>query len=876
MQWLDGWESLERRSIDWRFAHAPRPERPLDDRIRFVEIDDSAIDSIGRWPWPRSVFADAISELRRAGVKVIALDILFEEHDQVLANDEQLAGEFSKIPVVLATRVGEDESLAEAWSAGAGTPMKELLDRVTSNILADPGVSAQNLAITAEMRNRVLSRPLQFKQLAAWRFLYTLLIEDRLPASFEDFERLVAPDKESRRIGDYPERRILARVWDQFKSWEGLRRFALPGRLSRSSHVVAPLMLLADEAAMTGVVNPQLDEDGRQRQIRPVWPTPVGEMLQFGFAAAAAFEELPLQSIDVAASQISIKARPGGSEGARSWSLDGGRFWIHWPTSGWSWQDSASANAVDRLKRISIGALASLAEMRRKQAEKLDEFRAVTAEVAGLLNLSIPATGDLPAEMLASIRDEAKFQVEAFNEATANQPPSKEELDAVAPYQQWWELETTIARTQADIEYQDKRLANFKESLVFVGWTATGALADFVGTPLGPRTPGVMVHVVVADMVLSGRSVFRPGRLAEAGLLVAMGLLASLLASRLSNWSAPLIVLLLGGYFGLCLWQFSRGTVLMPMVAPMATAAVSWLGATTYIAGMNQRERQRITRQFKARVSSQLVDHLVHNASSVSMAGEQREMTILFADLAGFTSISEKLGGPATVATLNRYMGALTDVLVGHGAYLNKFLGDGLMAFWSAFSPDPDQAARACAAAAECHRAVERLNEDLQKEHGVRLALRVGIATGVVVVGDCGAPPNLNDYTAIGDAVNLAARLESANKQFGTRVLIDARTRDQAASAAAMLLPLGRVVVVGQSTPIEVDAVLVSPIDEVLKRRALTALQAFNAGDRERARAEWLEVERAGQELGALARTYLKALDEATDSFDGVLRLTLK
>ena len=152
-----GWEALERQTIDWRFAKAPRPPQPLDRRIRFVDIDDGAIDSIGHWPWPRSVLADAIDELRRAGSKVVALDILFEEQQkptivfeeqanpdaptkvkEVIDNDQRLADAFGRVGVVLASRVGEDEAFASAWSAGAGSPVKELLDRVTSNIQEGP------------------------------------------------------------------------------------------------------------------------------------------------------------------------------------------------------------------------------------------------------------------------------------------------------------------------------------------------------------------------------------------------------------------------------------------------------------------------------------------------------------------------------------------------------------------------------------------------------------------------------------------------------------------------------------------------------------------------------------------------------------------
>ena len=148
------------------------------------------------------------------------------------------------------------------------------------------------------------------------------------------------------------------------------------------------------------------------------------------------------------------------------------------------------------------------------------------------------------------------------------------------------------------------------------------------------------------------------------------------------------------------------------------------------------------------------------------MAGQCREVSILFADLAGFTTASERMGPEATVALLNRCMRDLTEQLTEHSAYVNKFLGDGLLAFWSAFGEQEDQADLACSAALACGRVIDAINADRPNDPPLRA--RVGVATGEAIVGDCGAPPKLNDYTVIGDTANLAARLESANKQFGT------------------------------------------------------------------------------------------------------------
>ena len=290
---------------------------------------------------------------------------------------------------------------------------------------------------------------------------------------------------------------------------------------------------------------------------------------------------------------------------------------------------------------------------------------------------------------------------------------------------------------------------------------------------------------------------------------------------------------------------------------------------------MNQREKLRIQKQFHARVSPQLVDMLAENPKALSMEGTERVTTILFGDLAGFTSISEKLGGPDVVRTLNLYMGAMTRELTAKNAYVNKFLGDGLLAFWSAFVPEPRQCELAVAGAMACQRLVKEIGQRPERAGLPPITLRLGIATGKVVIGDCGAPPDLNDYTVIGDAVNLAARLESANKQFGTSILVDGTTAEAARAAGLPVCSLGRVVVVGQSVAVDLHEVCLDGDAQERIRVTERAVQCF-------ARGEWPAARAAFDELQArfggskTANAFREAMDDPADRRDGVLRLRAK
>ncbi|MDG1898574.1 MAG: adenylate/guanylate cyclase domain-containing protein [Phycisphaerales bacterium] len=223
-----------------------------------------------------------------------------------------------------------------------------------------------------------------------------------------------------------------------------------------------------------------------------------------------------------------------------------------------------------------------------------------------------------------------------------------------------------------------------------------------------------------------------------------------------------------------------------------------------------------------------------------------------FADLAGFTTASERLDSADVVALANESLSTLARQIVAEEGYVNKFLGDGLMAFWSAFELQEDQAAKACSAASACTAAIASIEPAM-------LGVRLGIATGEAIVGDCGAPPDLNDYTAIGDTVNLAARLESANKVFSSRILIDEETMLQAGDTIRSL-PLGPIVVFGRSTATRVHALVDEHVTDDAIASATALQRAIEAEDRTAA-AECLESMGEFAILHPLAERWAEVVD---------------
>ncbi|MBX3352439.1 MAG: adenylate/guanylate cyclase domain-containing protein [Phycisphaeraceae bacterium] len=832
---LGVFDPFERRSIDARFRLAQPHTVALSDQIRLVDIDDGAIESVGRWPWKRSVLADALDELTRAGARTVAFDLLLDDPSE----PEWVAGAAGET----FTRADHDAALAraladahavlavdapfemDAFQTAATTTRREIANTVFRHFRADlsrPFVHPDGLFLYPDIR----LRRIQHLAALALALEHRAALPTTSPDDLADLVRVAAPSIAAD-TGRFAERSLLERAATQAHSLAILSSRAgapLPTRLDLDdaigyARVTPPQPALAQGASAFGFVNFAPDPDDAVRRMRPTRVvTDSLSLPQFGLAAAAAYrDEDPATAIRVASGSVETLGR--------SIPLRDGRMLISWPSHR-AHRDRAGE------QRLSIGVCASLAENRRTLDRLVAQRRAIVASINDVPEDSLTDRSFAAAAELSALRmDEFREILDEGVELSA------EELEYIAPYERFTRLQHAIESGEREIAQAQAELRRRVEGrLCFVGWNASGAIADFVPTPLGARTPGVDVHATLADMALTGRAkALAPGWFGPFFSL-AMGVLAALLVASLPTSLSLLGLLaiasawLLGaGYAG-----FRSFDLAMPLVGPLVSLVSVWGLTTALDAAASRADRLRISRQFKARVAPQLVDRLAANPDALAVDGQQREITVLFLDVAGFTALSEKLDGPQTVATINECMRAFTGVLTKADAYVNKFLGDGLMAFWSAFDNDASQADKAVAAAGACLDAIETVNAHRRERDpdAMALSVRVGVATGVAVVGDCGAPPELNDYTAIGNAVNLAARLESACKAFGAKAMIDGRTRELMKQPPARTLRrLGRVVVIGQSVPVEIFELRNDTPDEQRASHWATTLGLFEAAN---------------------------------------------
>lgn len=324
-----------------------------------------------------------------------------------------------------------------------------------------------------------------------------------------------------------------------------------------------------------------------------------------------------------------------------------------------------------------------------------------------------------------------------------------------------------------------------------------------------------------------------------------------------------------GVYVGVSVAAFYHLLWWIPIVAP-ALALVTGFSTTSLVSyAVEGRRRQELRSLFQRYVSPQVVDEVVEGPDALELGGKEVEATVFFSDIEGFTSVAEQLPPQAVVEELNEYFGLATDVVLDHRAMVDKFIGDAIMAIFGAPVQDADHAAQACLAALEMNR---ELADHYSADAGAGRAAfrsRIGIHTGQIVVGNVGTEQRV-DYTAIGDAVNVAARLEQANKQYGTRVLVSEATFQQAQSAIeARELDLLRVT--GKEEPLRIYEVL-APAGELSDRQQElrdtfeAGLEAYRSQRWVRARQAFAEILRADPEDGPAALYQQRVEERAGES----------
>ena len=351
--------------------------------------------------------------------------------------------------------------------------------------------------------------------------------------------------------------------------------------------------------------------------------------------------------------------------------------------------------------------------------------------------------------------------------------------------------------------------------LVLIGTSAVG-LNDIKTTPVSSAMPGVEIHAQVLEAALTKALLSEPpyGIVLEFAAALVLGLLVIIFAPMFG----PVVLVAIGALFASLLigasWYFyTQQRLLIDFTYPLLSTTAIYLTLIFSSFVREQAQRKQIRTAFAQYMSPVLVEQLAHSPEKLVLGGEEREMTIMFSDVRGFTSISEtyKHDPQGLTALMNRFLTPLTNVILARKGYIDKYMGDAIMAFWNAPLDDKEHEINACEAAVEMLERIDELNKEreLEAQDGghvyIPLNVGVGLNTGVGVVGNMGSDLKFN-YSVLGDSVNLASRLEGQSKEYGFPIIVGSATA-LAVKEKFAILELDFIMVKGKKEPEVIYAV---------------------------------------------------------------------
>ena len=350
-----------------------------------------------------------------------------------------------------------------------------------------------------------------------------------------------------------------------------------------------------------------------------------------------------------------------------------------------------------------------------------------------------------------------------------------------------------------------------RDKIVIVGATAS-ATYDLFNTPMAGKVGGLEVHAGVVDNILSQRTLEAAPAASAVALTLAAGVTLGVIGAFVGPWITTVVALALwAGVTAFTTWQFASGHW-YPLVVPLLALVLATFGDIAFEYFVEGREKRRVKRLFSRYVSKDVYEQLLEDPGGARLGGQRRRMTVLFSDIRGFTTVSEKGEPEAIVAQLNEYFSRMVPIVFAHKGTIDKFVGDMIMALFGAPLDDPDHADHAVKTALAMSAGLAQLNREWTAAGRPALDIGIGINTGDMVAGNLGSE-DIMSYTVIGDQVNLGARLESLTKEFHTRVIISDATR-AALKGRYDIGALGEVVVKGKTVPVKIFSVV--PPQDVL------------------------------------------------------------
>lgn len=851
--------SLDLTLLD-QYTHfvAPPTERP---EVVLLDADDRAIQEVGQWPWGRNLHAGYVADLRSLGADSLSFDIEFVDRGPVGVTSRER-------DAALAKKSGE---LNDVFQALKGKQVK--VDEASEYAKT---ILQEGILLTARDNDTYLGQTLKVFGKAFTTLNYNLSNDSA------DAKDAAAYLKEHSFIGP-----VTGRL-DLIKEVPDVRG------------AIVPIASRAEGAAVTNVVQ---DVDGTLRRMSLLFKVKGSDQVYGQMAFVPVWVRLGRPQIEVGEDRLTLKTSLLATNPRPDLVIPldpSGKMIINWPHK--IYGDSFRHVGISELQTLKK-ALESL----QAQVEAMQNAGYFDADLKGMANqveadraaaldagdrAAFEAAEQAGAAWRKAVSDLAagtrEDDLRATLEAQARDPKVPQASKDKIP-----SLIDDVGKTFTKLREKTKVYTDLRQSLesrlkgaiVFYGFTAV-ATTDIGVNPFDTHYYNVGTHASVANTILSGQY------LNELPLWISflLGALLSAVAWLVLSRMGTLPGVLAGfGIFGVLMvgvGVFYAATGIYPgALVPGLTVFLTVLGLTLVKFWGTEAERRYIRGAFSTYLSPEVIKQLEADPDKLKLGGEKKVLTAVFTDVKGFSTVSEKMDPNDLVTLLNHYLTGMSDLVLDTQGTIDKFEGDAIIAFWGAPLAFDDHAPKAVKAALMMKKSEAQMNERFLKEglSPTPLLTRIGINTGEMTVGNMGTARRM-DYTMMGNAVNLAARLEGVNKQYGTWILTAQSTRDRL-DDTVLVRKLDRVRVVGISTPVrlyEVNSFRADAGDKTLEKIAKfeAGIDAYEAQDWVRAKTLFHEVLALDPNDGP-AKTFLDRTQLAQDNppakdWDGVFSLTSK
>jgi class 3 adenylate cyclase/CHASE2 domain-containing sensor protein len=814
--------------LDWTFRLRPRIRE--SERILNVDMDDGSIRELG--VIKRRHQAEVLAALDRLGARQIVYDVEFKEFVPRTGQYNEETGEVNLDDEDRAFRgaIARARRVTLGYHFDLQDPGGALLDRyprLKEAISHEVSMGGDELARRSGVPVSVFKEDLELLRSRAEAEIASERLAGNPGLTFTEFRTSLLPSFSPKIHAG--ELRHLQHAYSVARATIKLECTYPPLRVEspvlhpgRGRAITPPILSFLEPASGGGAANAEADADGVLR--RP-WCYLLRENrphFYLGFVAG-------IQALAESGEHLQIVQRRGeveiavlGSEGLRkSISIpvdDEGRMLVNWAGNSSLRRDWFSHLPFVQALSFYEERYSHLDENTRKVIGQLDEDDQKALDAAGyrvasdrlkeiLGGASEKTSGEMHA--LESKLDAVRGRImEAMQRDITDSDAAIPKLMAAGKEQLAKRTKEARDRRQADLDafrvpyVREVELRKMVEGRIcFIGAAYTGS-GDLHSTSLGIRTPGVDVHANIANMILTNQVIRRGKEWGDFVYVVTVGLFVSLAVTYWGAMSSAFASLaMVGGAFGVYWWAFTSRSILISGAGPILVAVLTFAGAIAFKELVTLRSKRKLQRELEKNTSPEMVKIIMEHPEFISKPRKVAG-TFLFSDVKSFTSISEKMTPDVLFPFINRMLDAMTQALKRHQAYIDKYVGDGVVALFGMPVVSPDHARNACLAALDCQAALKKLNEEFAQEGLPEVMVRIGVNSGDVKAGNMGAADR-SSYTVMGDPVNLASRLEGANKSYDTYIMIGESTLDLV-QGQFLVRELDRIRVVGKKLPVRV------------------------------------------------------------------------